>query len=510
MARSAKKTTVTAKKFSFPQARGDMLVIGIYKDTKKLPQSLTSLDKTADLVLSSLLKMGDFSGNANETALLYPPSQKPCKRILAIGLGERKSLSLNTLRQAAGTAARNAQKLKTPNIALALHTVIDSKIDLTELGQAVAEGAIIGRYNFEDYLPPQKDKNSPINNLRITVIDPLASAARKISAGCRIGTILANSQNISRIVDNKPGNEINPPSLARHARLLARQYSLQCKIYDDKQLTTMKMNGILAVGSGSANKPRLIMLKHQGRRANNKSIDAVIVGKAITFDSGGISIKPSANMEAMKFDKSGGCNVLGIMAAVAQLKLPLNVIGLIPSAENLPSHTSYRPGDIIRTYSGKTVEIQNTDAEGRMILCDALAYAAKMKPAAIIDMATLTGACVVALGEHHAGLFSNNSALQKQLEKASQRSGEPVWALPSGDEYLEQMKSKIADLKNISGREGGACTAAAFLGAFVEDVPWAHIDIAGTSDTEKEKSFRAVGATGFAVRLIVEYLNALK
>ena len=510
MAKAVKKTTVTAQQSSFAQARGDMLVVGIYQDTKKLPKSLTSLDKAADQVLSSLLKLGDFSGKANETALLYPPHKKPCKRILAIGLGDKKYLSLNTLRQAAGTAARTAQKLKTPNITLALHPVLDGKLDITEIGQALAEGAITGRYNFEEYLTPEKDKTSSVNNLRLTVIDPAASAVRKISAGCRVGTILANGQNVARIVDNKPGNEINPPSLARHAQKLARQYGLQCKIFDDKQLTTMKMNGILAVGSGSANKSRLIMLKHQGRRASNKSIDAVIVGKAVTFDSGGISIKPSANMEAMKFDKSGGCNVLGIMTAVAQLKLPLNVIGLVPSAENLPSHTSYRPGDIVRTYSGKTVEIQNTDAEGRIILCDALAYAAKMKPAAIIDMATLTGACVIALGEHHAGLFSNNSALQKQLAKASHRSGEPVWPLPSGDEYLEQMKSKIADLKNIGGREGGACTAAAFLGAFVEDVPWAHFDIAGTSDTEKEKPFRGVGATGYVVRLIVEYLKALK
>jgi leucyl aminopeptidase len=272
----------------------------------------------------------------------------------------------------------------------------------------------------------------------------------------------------------------------------------------------MKMNAILAVGGGSASKPRLIMLEHNGRRsAKVAAPDAIIVGKAITFDTGGISIKPSPNMETMKYDKSGGCNVLGILTGAAQLKLPQRIIGLIPAAENMPSHTSYRPGDIIRTYSGKTVEVQNTDAEGRMILCDALHYAAKMKPKAIVDMATLTGACVIALGEHNAGLFSNNDPLRKAIEKAAHTSGESVWHLPSGEEYLEQMKSKMADLKNVIGREGGASTAAAFLGAFVDKTPWAHIDIAAVADTEKPKPYRAPGATGFAVRLVLEYLRSL-
>ena len=274
----------------------------------------------------------------------------------------------------------------------------------------------------------------------------------------------------------------------------------------------MGMKAILAVGGGSANKPRLIMLEHKGAgaaRGAKAAPDVVIVGKAITFDSGGISIKPSQNMETMKYDKSGGCAVLGIMTAVAQAKLPLHVVGLIPAAENLPSHTSYRPGDIVQTYSGKTVEVQNTDAEGRMILCDALTYAAKMKPKAIIDIATLTGACVVALGSHHAGLFGNNMALLKQIEKAAATSGEHLWQLPSGPEYLEQMRSKIADLKNVDGRGGGSCTAAAFLGEFIGDVPWAHIDIAGVADTTEEKPYRGSGATGFAVRLMMEYLREL-
>jgi len=510
MARQPKKTTVTVEKNSLEKVRADVLVLGLFKDTKRLPAELATLDKAASLVISNLLKLGDFTGSTNQTAVLYTNGSLPCRRILLVGLGDKKSLKLDTLRQAAGTAARTADKLGTARLTMALHTLIGEKLDLNLVGQAVTEGAIAGHYDFQDYMPTNKN-NKEVQHLRISLLDPKAASVRKLNAGRKIGITLAEAQNRSRMIDNKPGNEITPPTLARQAQKLARQFGLKCKVFDDKQLVKMKMNAILAVGGGSASKPRLIMLEHNGRRssARDSAPDAVIVGKAITFDSGGISIKPSANMETMKYDKSGGCNVLGILTGAAQLKLPINVVGLIPAAENLPSHTSYRPGDIIRTYSGKTVEVQNTDAEGRMILCDALHYAAKMKPKAIVDMATLTGACVVALGEHNAGLFSNNDSLRKAVEKAAQSSGECVWHLPSGAEYLEQMKSKMADLKNVSGREGGACTAAAFLGAFVDDTPWAHIDIAALADTDKPKPYRAPGATGFAVRLVLEYLRTI-
>ena len=510
MARQPKKTTVTVEKNPLDKTRSDMLVLGLFKDTKRIPAELAALDKAAGQVISNLLKLGDFTGTTNQTAVLYTRGSFACRRIMLVGLGDKKSLQLDTLRQAAGAAARTADKLGAARLAMALHALIGEKLDLELVGQAVTEGAISGHYDFQDYLPVSKDSKE-VQNLRISLIDPKAAAVRNLNAGRKIGITLAEAQNRSRMIDNKPPNEINPPSLARQAQKLARQFGLKCKIFDDKQLARMKMNAILAVGGGSASKPRLIMLEHNGRRRSAKvsAPDAIIVGKAITFDTGGISIKPSANMEAMKFDKSGGCNVLGIMTGAAQLKLPQRIIGLIPAAENMPSHTSYRPGDIIRTYSGKTVEVQNTDAEGRMILCDALHYAAKMKPKAIVDMATLTGACVIALGEHNAGLFSNNDPLRKTIEIAAQASGESVWHLPSGAEYLEQMKSKMADLKNVSGREGGASTAAAFLGAFVDETPWAHIDIAAVADTEKPKPYRAPGATGFAVRLVLEYLRSV-
>jgi len=266
------------------------------------------------------------------------------------------------------------------------------------------------------------------------------------------------------------------------------------------------MGGVLAVGSGSKTPPRFIVVKYTPKNASGKLPTVAIVGKAITFDSGGISIKPAQNMEQMKLDKTGGIAVLATAKTAAELNLPINLYAIVPSAENMPSGTSYRPGDIVTTFSGKTVEIQNTDAEGRMILCDAIAYAVKQNCDVIIDIATLTGACVVALGTYMAGLMTNDEQLGKDIEKAAQTSGEKVWPMPCGDEYADEMKSKIADLKNIGSKWGGACTAAAFLRQFTGEKKWAHLDIAGVDCIEKPTGQAAEGASAFGVRLLTTYL----
>ncbi|MHC4624772.1 MAG: leucyl aminopeptidase, partial [Planctomycetota bacterium] len=356
-----------------------------------------------------------------------------------------------------------------------------------------------------------KDENGRRESLKVELIDPDAAKTRSLNKGMAAGLIIGRAQSYARTMANRPANVISPAALADAAKKLARgSKNLNCVVFDEKQMATKGMGGVLAVGSGSQNKPRFIVLKYTpaGRVKRGRPMVA-LVGKAITFDSGGISIKPANKMEEMKLDKTGGITVLGTMKAVAELAPAVNVLGVIPSAENLPSGSSYRPGDIITTFSGKTVEVQNTDAEGRMILCDALAYAVKQNCDVIIDIATLTGACRVALGKHMAGLMGNDDKLIKGLQQAADQSGEKVWPMPSGDEYAEEMKSKIADLKNIGSPFGGACTAAAFLRQFVDEKKWAHLDIAGVELYERANEFTAEGSSGFGVRLLATYLMNL-
>jgi leucyl aminopeptidase len=373
------------------------------------------------------------------------------------------------------------------------------------MGQACAEGAYSGSYRYDEYIT--ENDNGRLDSLKVDLIDTDAAKLQKLKTGLAKGIALGKAQSFARTLGNRPANVINPGALAAIAKDLAKgSKTLSCTVFDEKQMATKGMGGVLAVGSGSKSPPRFIVLKHTHSKAASALPTVALVGKAITFDSGGISIKPSANMEDMKFDKCGGLAVLGAMKAVAELGLPVNVFGIIPSAENMPSGTSYRPGDIINTLSGKTVEVQNTDAEGRMILCDGLHYAVQQKCDVIIDIATLTGACVVALGKYMAGLMSNDNKLIKQLQKAADDCGEKVWPMPSGDEYAKEMKSKIADLKNISGRWGGACTAAAFLGQFVGETTWAHLDMAGTWSHDKATEYTAEGASGYGVKLLTTYL----
>ncbi len=506
MTKNMKQTTVSVRQAALSQFKGDLLLLGFFKDTKTLPSEYQPLDSNINGSLSGFLKLNDFAGNSGETAIIYPAGKVTIHRLMLVGLGEREKFEVNVLRQSLGTAVRQADKLGSAAVGLGLPPLPDSfKSEL--VGQAVSEGVITGRYDFQEFFTDKKEKKEPAK-MQVTLFTPAANA-KKMAEGCKIGSIIAEGQNLARSIANKPGNVINPPALAREAQQVARQYGLRCKIFDDRQLQRMKMNAILAVGNSSAHKPRLIVLEYNGRGKKSVHPDAVVIGKAVTFDSGGIDLKPPQNMDLMKYDKSGGCATLGIMAAAAKLKLPLHVVGLIPSAENLLSSTCYRPGDIVTAANGKTIEIMSTDAEGRMLLADAMTWAVKRKPRAMIDLATLTGACAVALGEFYAGLFGNNETLIEKLRQAGLASGERLWPMPSGPDYLDQMKSKYADLKNAGVREGAACAAAAFLNEFVEQIPWAHLDIACVAKPDTEKSFRAPGATGFGVRVVLEYLRNL-
>ncbi|MCJ7778365.1 MAG: leucyl aminopeptidase [Sedimentisphaerales bacterium] len=487
----------------------DLLAVGHFSDDKGPQGAACQLDGKLNGAIERLLKLGDFKGKEGTSAIVYGTSAIKAKRVLLVGLGEKKKAELDTVRKAAANAAKKAVEMGAKTLALALHKAFEGRFDATELGRALAEGTYLGGYRYDEFVT--EGGNGRLSTLKVEIIDSDTATTKKLDKGVRSGIIIGKAHSYARTLANRPANVIHPAELAAAAKELAGGYkSLNCTVFNEKQMAEKGMGGVLAVGSGSQNKPRFIILKYKpaGSSANKKPMVALI-GKAITFDSGGLSIKPADRMDEMKLDKTGGITVFAAIKAVAELRLPLNVMGLVPSAENLPSGSSYRPGDIITTFSGKTVEVLNTDAEGRMILCDAIAFAVKQKCDVIIDIATLTGACMVALGRHKAGLFGNDEKLIKQMQTAAEQSGEKVWPMPSGDEYADEMKSKFADLKNIGSKWGGACTAAAFLRQFVGETKWAHLDIAGVDVSQKSTEFTAEGSTGFGVRLLTTYLMNL-
>jgi leucyl aminopeptidase len=370
----------------------------------------------------------------------------------------------------------------------------------------MAEGAVLASHRSDAWRTRREDERPPVSRTTLLVERTGDLAAAREAA--EIGVVLAECQNLSRRLSNEPPNVLTPETLAKEARKVAAEAGLSCRVLDVAEMRRRKMGALLGVGQGSQHPPRLIVLEHKPKRGRTRPT-VCLVGKGITFDSGGISIKPAGGMHEMKHDMSGAATVVGALRAAALLDLPLHLVGVLAAAENMPGGEAYRPGDILTTMSGLTVEIQNTDAEGRLVLCDALHYArTTWEPAAIIDLATLTGACVVALGSWTCGLFGNHEGLVDAIRRAGDAAGERAWPMPLLDEHREQMKSPVADLKNVSGsRDAGACTAAAFLSRFVGDLPWAHLDIAGTAYTSKPGPCQPYGATGFGVRLLVQLLQ---
>jgi leucyl aminopeptidase len=415
------------------------------------------------------------------------------ERLLCAGLGDREKVTADTFRRAAGAAALTLKKSGRTRLCFHME-------DWPRFAAAAVESAVLADSRSDDFRPvriPALD--------RVTVVVGARDCAAVRSAAVRAQTMAAVT-NLIRGIANRPGNVVYPATLAEEARWHAKKFGLRCTILDEKKLRARRFGGILAVGGGSARPPRLIVLEH--RRGPRTQAPLVLVGKAVTFDTGGISIKPAADMEKMIWDKCGGAAVLGAMLAIAKLGVKRNVVGLIPAAENMPGASAYRPGDIVTCFDGKRVEIINTDAEGRMILADAIGFARKnLRAAAIVDVATLTGACGIALGDAAAGLWSSDERLREALIGASKDTGERLWPMPLYPEYDDLIRSEVALLKNSGGRMAGACTAAAFLRAFAEKTPWAHLDIAYTAFREKENSSMARGATGFGVRTLVELAN---
>ena len=437
---------------------------------------------------------GDFAGKPGETALLYGRHGR-AQRLLLVGLGERDLATPERLRHAAATVARRARTLKLREAALSLPALPNT--GTREAARTVAEGAKLGLYRFDRHKSAANGHG--LETFWLLADEEELEEARK---GADLGEKVAAGSVRARDLANEPSNVATPEYLAQKARGIAEEYGMRCEVLDRAGIEDEGLTGLATVGRSASNEPRFIVLEH---RKGGGDAPIVLVGKAVTFDSGGISIKPSAGMEDMKFDMSGGAAVLGAMEAVGAMDLQLDVVALVPATENLPGGDAFKPGDVLEMLSGKTVEIVTTDAEGRLILADALSYARRYEPSAVIDCATLTGACVVALGSHASGLMGNDDDLVAELQRAGEATGERAWPLPLFDEYTEQIKGDTADIKNSGGRGGGALTAGAFLKEFA-DFPWAHLDVAGTAYGKKGNPYTTKGATGVPTRLLVEFL----
>lgn len=478
------------------QTRADIVAIFVHQDKRLFDSEIRTIERKLGIRVSAAAT-GDFAGKKGQTSILYVQRNGKPHRYLLVGLGEQKSVSTELYRRAAGQAAKRAKALTAQSLVLFLpsHATAVQKV-----ASALAEGAFLSLYKFDRYVSKKEEDRTDLAS--VTICSESRVDAGKIALALHRTQVLCEATYLARDLANAPGNEIFPSTLADAAVECAHRCGFKATVLDEREIKDLGMGGIIGVSQGSSRPPRFIILEY----GDLKKRPIVLVGKGVTFDSGGISIKPSAGMAEMKMDMSGAAAVIGAFEAASRLKLPVHIIGLIPTVENMPGGNSLRPGDIVRHFNGKTSEVDNTDAEGRLILADALGYAERYGPAAVIDLATLTGACVVALGHHASGMLGNDTSLMKSLEAAGETTYERVWQLPLFDEYEKLIKSDVADVKNTGGRWAGTITAALFLKKFIGSYKWVHLDIAGTAILEENGDYTQKGASGVGVRLLTEFL----
>jgi leucyl aminopeptidase len=484
-----------------------LLAVNLFEGAADLVGPVRGIDLAMSGQISRLVGRGDFKAREGQTHVLYPQDGTlPIERVLLVGLGKRDKLGLEQLRRAAATAVKQAVRLGVDRLSTIMHDLefVSDRISAEDAARAIAEGVHLGGYVFDELKSKDREEQETGKLARVEILEMVAEKLGAIESGTRLGTILANGENLARRLGNLPGNIATPGYLADQARELATRRGMSVTILGRSELESQGMGALLAVAQGSEQEPYLIVLEHRKDPGGGKPL--VLVGKGLTFDSGGISIKPALGMEEMKFDMCGAAAVLGAMDAIGALEVPLDVIGIVPTSENLLSGRAMKPGDIVRSHLGKTIEIVNTDAEGRLILADALSYARRFEPAAIVDMATLTGSCVIALGNQASAIMGNDESLIAEIREAGERVHERVWPLPMYDEYREQIKSDYADIKNSGGRPAGTITAGWFLREFVGEVPWVHLDIAGTANGDGKLAYQVKGATGVPTRLLVEWV----
>ena len=486
------------------KTRADTMLLGIFENDKKLSGELADVDKLLDGEVARLIKQGEIKGKLSEVTIIHSLGKIPAVRVVILGLGKSKVLTPDKIRIAIADACRALRKKGAKHIDATLVGVGVNDISIEVSAQAITEGAVLGLYTFTRHLSKKSEKGKIE---LITIIDRDPENKPAIERGVNTGVVLAEAANLARDMVNEPPNFMTPTIMAAEARRVAEKHGMEIEVLERKQMKELGMGAMLGVAQGSAEPPKFIVLHYHGK--NTKTIDIALVGKGITFDSGGISLKPSEHMDDMKSDMSGGAAVIAAMGTIAQLKPKVNVIAIVAATENLPGGTALKPADILTAMNGKTIEIISTDAEGRLTLADALGYANKLGAKLIVDIATLTGACQIALGDVTTGAFTNNQELLDKVITAGKEVGDKIWQLPMFDEYKELNKSDVADLKNTGGRKGGAITAALFVGEFAEQTPWVHLDIAGTAFLDSTKGYYNKGATGVPTRTLIKLVLSL-
>ena len=479
------------------QIEADAIVVNLFEGVDQPGSATAAVDKALDGAIGSLISRGEIKGKFGEVSIVHTLGKLPARMVAIVGLGKREDFNVDRIRGVAGEFCRALRKVNCRKIATILHGTGIGGMELEASAEAIAEGAILGLYGFAKYRKPEYED---IEEILIAVKEEEKSPILELAIGK--GKLVADVTNLARDMGNEPANYMTPSRMAEAAKELASKYDLEIKVLDREDMEEVGMGALLGVAKGSNQPAKLIILSYKGDEHSEKALG--FLGKGITFDSGGISIKPSEGMWEMKDDMAGAAAVITALWAIAKLKPKINVTAIVPATENLPSGTALKPGDVLKAMNGKTIEVISTDAEGRLILADALSYAQKLGLSPLIDLATLTGACRVALGMLYSGLFGNDRDWIDKVLGAAERTGEKMWHMPMPEEYKEQIKSEIADVKNTGNRYGGAITAALFLAEFVDNTPWVHIDIAGPRLSTKESGYIVKGATGFGVRTLIE------
>ena len=493
---------INVKKGHITDAATEAVVVTQFEGEEGLCGAAVKLDRQCGGFIGSIRGRGDFTGRLHQVSVIYSPGSLLAKRLVFAGLGKRADFSLERLRGAFALAAKQVRALGVKEFS--------TELDFGGVGpapdrvtEAIVEGSILGLYQYTPFKTVDRENIREISEFILFVGED--NDVKTIRDAAKSAEIIAGAVLFARDIVSAPANEMTPTDLANEARKSAKGRKVECRVLGPGEMKKIGMNALLGVAAGSGQPPRFIILEYRGGKASAPFV--ALVGKGLTFDSGGLSLKPAEKMEEMKSDMAGGAAVIAAVRAAAELRLPVNLVGLVPATENLPGGKAYKPGDILKTLSGQTVEIVTTDAEGRLILADALTYAGRYKPAALIDLATLTGACIVALGDHVIGMMGTDDGLKQDIRAAADLTGERVWELPLWEEYGELIKGDAADYKNSGGRAGGAITAGAFLGKFTGGFPWVHLDIAGPAWLAKDKPYIPKGASGVGVRLLLQFLR---